>query len=332
MSAQPPQATIPAASDDDLDPDLLTPEERAAIEAGAAEDEERAALQRLVDAGDDDDEPEEAAAGGEAAAPAPAPAPAPSPSPAPAADPPAAAPVAAPVAEAPSPPPPAPAPSKAASAVYSAALPADIEQQQKQISDELGTLRDRFKAGEVEVDDYESQRDTLLGKREDLNKAIIKAEISQEMQQQDVQQAWQSAIERTFDNAAKPEGGGVDYRTDKTKAADLDLFVRRLGEDPANADKDMDWFLNEGHRRVLALHGISRVAAAPTPAPAPAAVPTRKPPVAAVPATLAQVPGSDGPGDVAGEFADLDALEGEALEDALSRLSPGQLEKYQRGR
>lgn len=322
MSA--PQSQTSAASDDDLDPDLLTPEERAAIDDGAAEDDERAALQRLVDADTDpDDEPGDASGDATASS-------TPAPAPAPAAEPP--APAAAPAVEAEHAPTPAPTPAKSASAVYSAELPADIEGQQKQISDELGTLRDKFKAGDLEVDDYETQRDALLGKREDLNKAIIKAEISQEMQQQDAQQAWQSAIERTFDSAAKPESGGVDYRTDKTKAADLDLFVRRLGEDPANADKGMDWFLNEGHRRVLALHGISRAAAAPTPAPAPAATPTRKPPVAAVPATLAQVPGSDGPGDVAGEFADLDALEGDALEDALARLSPGQLEKYQRGR
>ncbi len=314
MSAQTP---TPQAADDQIDTDLLTPEERAAIDDGAPDEAERLALQRLAsdDDSDDSDDGNDEGDDGEAADDAAAPPAAPAATPAPASE----------ATDEPSDEKPA---AKTTAAVYTADVPADLKEQQDAIASELTELRDKFKAGDLEVDEYEAQRDTLLGKRDDLQKAVIKAEISQEMRQQDAQQAWQSAIERTFNNAAKPDGGGIDYRKDTAKAADLDLFVRRLGEDPANADKDMDWFLSEGHRRVLALHGISKTAAAAPPPPPP----SRKPPVGSVPATLAQVPGSDGPGDVAGEFSDLDALEGEALEDALARLSPGQLEKYQRGR
>jgi hypothetical protein len=43
------------------------------------------------------------------------------------------------------------------------------------------------------------------------------------------------------------------------------------------------------------------------------------------------VPGGDGPGDVEGEFAHLDALEGEALESAIAKMSPAQREKFSRG-
>lgn len=87
--------------------------------------------------------------------------------------------------------------------------------------------------------------------------------------------------------------------------------------------------LTEGHRRVKALHGV---AAAPAPAPTPVPPPSRKSPIDAAPKTLAQAPGADGPGDVSGEFTDLDALDGEALEDALARLSPMQRAKYEQGR
>lgn len=306
-AAQTPNATdsVTGLSADELD--LLTPEERAAIEDGAEDAAEQEALARIAnsapDDGDDDDEgdegEDESAAGDAPSAPAAAELPADAPTPKPQAQP-----------------------------SYTAELPADIEVKQQAISTELGELRDKFKAGDIDVDDYEAQRDTLLDQRGELNKAITKAEISQEMQQQSAQQAWQAAIERTFDAAVKPEQGGIDYRKDQAKAADLDLFVRRLAEDQANADKDMDWFLTEGHRRVKALHGI-----AATPAPAPAApVQTRKSPIDAAPKTLAQVPGADGPGDVAGEFADLDALYGDALEDAVARLSPAQRAKYEQGR
>ena len=62
------------------------------------------------------------------------------------------------------------------------------------------------------------------------------------------------------------------------------------------------------------------------------AIAKRKPPVDAAPKTLAQVPGSDGPGDVGSEFADIEALDGMEYEDAIARMSPAQREKFLRGR
>jgi len=52
----------------------------------------------------------------------------------------------------------------------------------------------------------------------------------------------------------------------------------------------------------------------------------------AVPKTLAQVPGSDGPGDVGSEFAAVDSLSGDELEDAIARMTPAQRAKYAAGR
>ena len=317
------QDTQSGLSDEDLA--LLTEEEREAIAAGAEDAAQQEALAKIAAGADDDDDDDdgdgkdkgEDAAAAQAAAAA-------------AATPPAAEDGAAAAAQAPSA---APADKSAAKpATYTAELPADIEAKQQAISTELGELRDKFKAGDIDVDDYEAQRDTLLDQRGELNKAITKAEISQEMQQQSAQQAWQAAIERTFDAAVKPEQGGIDYRKDQAKAADLDLFVRRLAEDPANADKDMDWFLTEGHRRVKALHGMTAAPAAAAAAAAPTPPPTRRAPVESAPKTLAMVPGADGPGDVAGEFADVDALDGDELEAAIARMSPAQREKFERGR
>ena len=300
--------------------ELLTPEERAAIADGAEEAAEQEALARIAANAPGDDDGDDGGDGDDGNKPAAGDTPTPA-APADAAPDQAAAAVDLPVDT--------PTPKPQAQPSYTAELPADIEAKQQAISTELGELRDKFKAGDIDVDDYEAQRDTLLDQRGELNKAITKAEISQEMQQQSAQQAWQAAIERTFDAAVKPEQGGIDYRKDQAKAADLDLFVRRLAEDPANADKDMDWFLTEGHRRVKALHGMT---AAPAPTPTTVPPPSRKSPIDAAPKTLAQVPGADGPGDVSGEFTDLDALDGEALEDALARLSPMQRAKYEQGR
>jgi hypothetical protein len=319
--------------------ETLTPEERAAIEDDKPSAEELAAMQRIAadgsqddeDDGDDDDADTSgtgtnaAPVEGKGATPAPAATPAANP---PAADP---APAAAAAAEDPAIPP------TTVTATYDAKLPSDYDDQVKSLATQEADLKAKFKSGEIDFDEFELQRGELLTKREELTLARAKAEISQEMTQQTAQSQWKATVDRFVLSAAK-EDGGIDYRKDLAKQADLDQFVRVLAAREENADKPMDWFLSEAHRRVKALHGVT---AAPAPkgdtpvdpaAAAKAANDARKPPVGAVPATLAQVPGGDGPGDVAGEFADIDALEGEALESAIAKLTPAQREKWARGR
>ena len=64
----------------------------------------------------------------------------------------------------------------------------------------------------------------------------------------------------------------------------------------------------------------------------PATKASRKPPLDAVPKTLAQVPGSDGPGDVDGnEFSDVDRLTGDAMEAAIAKMSAAQRDRYMAG-
>jgi hypothetical protein len=227
----------------------------------------------------------------------------------------------------------APGNTQASAPRYDAALPADYEAKVSELTQREAELKRAFRAGELEFDDFETQRDELLRDREALTIARAKAEISQEMQQQTAAQQWRTTIDRFMDGAK----AAIDYRADTAKAGDLDAFVRHLGQQEANADKPMEWFLVEAHKRVLALHGMpqAQVASGTPAAPAqPTAVAEatarRRPPVSAVPATLAQVPGSDGPGDVAGEFADVLALDGMEYETAIARMTPAQREKFLR--
>lgn len=288
------------------DLDMLTPEERAAIEDGAEDAAEQELLSKLAkaapdDDGDDDDDINPDNPDGDTQAQAPAPA-----------------------AAADKEPPAKQTPTQDR-ALYRAELPADFAERQVAVQEQMAELRQKFKDGEIDADTYEAERESLSAQREEFSKAITKAEIAAEMRTQSAAQAWQSAIDRAFDQA---KASGVDYRQDAEKAGDLDLFVRKLAESPANADKDMDWFLSEAHKRVLALHGVAQPKA-----PVAAAKPTsRVPPTDSLPKSLAQVPGSDGPGDVSGEFSDIDALDGDALEDRLRSMSPAEKDRYARGR
>lgn len=310
-----------SAQDDDLLA-TLTPEERAAIED--TDQEEQAALARIAAGGDSEGEgegesdPADDTNGGDDDGAAPA----------------GAEPTGEQATEraAQAEEPPAAATPKPAPATYRAELPADFAEQKAALEEQTKALADQFRAGEIELSEFETKRADLDTQRNTLLRQELKAEISQEMSAQTAEQLWSTAIANQLEAAKKPEHGGIDYSKDPEKMGDLDAFVRQLGARAENADKSMEWFLAEAHRRVLALHGVASAAAKPNKADAiKQAVDKRRPADGAVPPSVAHVPGADGAGDIRDEFADLDRLEGVELEAALSRLTPSQREKYAAG-
>lgn len=209
----------------------------------------------------------------------------------------------------------------AAKPVYRATLPADYEAQVQALADEDSALADKFKSGEIDFDAFRAQSTELNNRRHELSMAKVKADIASEMGEQTAEASWQDTINSFMAKAKKDEG--IDYRKDKAKEKDLDIFVKVLAAEDENADKPMAWFLSEAHRMVRAKHGIA------APAPTTPGKTKRTPPVGQIPKTLAGVPGTDGPGDIGGdEFQELDRLEGMELEEAVARLSPAARAKY----
>jgi len=212
-------------------------------------------------------------------------------------------------------------PVEATKPVYRATLPADYAEQVQALTDQDADLADKFRAGELDFDEFRTQSAELNARRYELSMQKVKAEISQEMSAQTAEATWQETID-TFMIAMKKDEG-VDYRTDATKQKDLDRYVKALAADDDNADKPMAWFLEEAHRIVRFKHNIQAPAAKTQTS-------TKRPaPLSQVPKTLAGVPGTDGPGDVGGdEFQDIDRMEGLDLEEAVARLSPAARAKY----
>lgn len=275
----------------------------------------------------DDDEDEDGANPDASAAPAaPAPAPAaaaPAPAPAPAADAAPAAPAAA-----------APAADDEDEPGLIVPLPEDFDAKVKANADAIAELRAKNRAGEISAEEYDERLDKLNDEKADLRAMRSDHDASVRAEQHRAQQQWQRTIRTAF-NAAK--GEGIDYAADEEKRNDLDGFVKMLGARPEHADKSMSWFLAEAHRRVLALHGLSGktpapAAAAPAPAAAKAtAAAARKPPVDAVPQTLAHLPVTDNAAtEVTDEFDELDKLDGEDYEEALARKPAAWREQYLR--
>ena len=218
---------------------------------------------------------------------------------------------------------PNPPPAQQASG-YRAELPADYDAQVKANKDAVAAARAKFNDGELEQPELDAELDRLQDERDQLRDMKTRATVSAEMQQQSTHQAWNNTISTFFEEAAKSaELGIVDYRKDAAKQADLDAMVRALGAAPGNEHKPMRWFLEEGHRRVVALHGVATTKK-------PADV-QRKPDASAVVTNLADVPGGAGDADpVSDEFAELDKLTGLDYERALAGMSEEKRDRYNR--
>lgn len=314
--------------------DSLTPEERAAIAGDDGDPNDSDALRRIVqgaeakpvlgdlddDAGDDETpaEPAAAAAQDPAAAPA-APEAAAAPAPAPAAE--DAAPAAAadtkPAADA----------SGDAPIIPAFQLPDDFQERAAALKQSSEELRAKFKAGEIDLDEYEAQRDAQAEQRLELERLQVRADLAADMAKQAEVQRRERLAQEVFTASL---ASGVDYENQDTYAEFQGQF-QALANNPSHAAKGFDWLLREADSRVRRLLGATAppqpsTASAPT---APAPAPSRRPPIDSVPKTLAQVPGGEGPGDLDGdEFSELDRLDGEAYELAIERLSPAKRQAY----
>lgn len=185
--------------------------------------------------------------------------------------------------------------------------------------------------GEMEADDYAQLEAEVLTQLDDLNAARIRAETLNEANQQTQLALQQREISRIIKTAKK--AGEVDYLADTTAQVQFDAMLSALSAVPANASRDFAELVDEAHRAVLALRGVTPKAATPSPvAPSPTAPAAAKPPAAAPtgPRTLAGLPNA-APAVVADDLeAKLATLEGEDAERFLASLPPQQVERLLR--
>lgn len=203
-------------------------------------------------------------------------------------------------------------------------LPPDLDDQITALSAKEAELAQQMKEGEIDVADFLAQQNTVARDRAALEAKRDQAATFEEMNRQTAEQEWHWTVAQFKARVKKAEG--VDYAGSADLDGDLDTFVKAIAAKPENANKDFSFFLTEAHKRVKALHGIG---AAPAAKEDPKPKPRKAANAAAVPVTLASVPGGDGPGDVGNdEFANLDKLDGLEYETALAKMTKEQRDRY----
>lgn len=211
---------------------------------------------------------------------------------------------------------------------FKAELPEDYADQVSALDAADADLIKKFKGGDIEVDEFVTEQRRIADKRSELRSIKDRSETFEAMNAQTAEQEWAHAVDRFFGQTKK--GEKIDYRGKPELLNDFDTFVKALAGKEENANKPFSWFLTEAHKRTKALHGLGTATpqAKTDEKPAKSGKPARKPPTDAIPASVAGIAGSEGPGDVDDEFADLDALDGLEYEKALAKLTPEQRDRY----
>jgi len=193
--------------------------------------------------------------------------------------------------------------------VYQVDLPPDIQAAQQQIQAALSKLDQQWEDGELDFGAYQKQARQLQNQEQSINFQLQKAQIAMEM----AGQAWERDAKQFI--ADHPEYGKAPVLFDA-----LDSSIRRIANDPANADRPNYWILQEADKQVKGAFG-QPASAAPPPKPTPGKKPD-------IPRTLGDVPAAaENDRD---PYASLDKLSGLDLEDRIARMSRDDRQRYLR--
>ena len=225
---------------------------------------------------------------------------------------------------------------------YRAEVSADLLAQNEADKKALADLKEKFRAGDIELDEYEAQREGISDRMREFDKAQVKAEVSREMGEQTAAQRWGWEVDNFF-----AEEGNALYKG-KAAGAAFDAIVKDLVSDKAMEQhpERANW---SGRRILIEADKVCRAElglAAAAPAKEPGAQPkplteaerirqanaARRPKPTEVPKTLANVPAADqdasGRGAEGGEFAFMDNLHGIAYENAMARMTDVQRDRF----
>ena len=186
------------------------------------------------------------------------------------------------------------------------------------LNEQKRSLRTQYNDGDIDLDEYEEQREKVETDILTLREANFKATIAQEQQAQLEQQKWMWEVGRFLDDNPYIKENRAAFRA-------VDALIIDLKQDPANQGKSNQWFLSEAKRQYEeAPRGASPPVASKEP-------PKRGKTKKALPPNLGDMPSAEIPDTGGDEWAHLDKLDGMALESALAKMSPAEQERYLRG-
>lgn len=226
--------------------------------------------------------------------------------------------------------------SKPQAPIYQAQAPDNLDQQLKDVLAERRAARKAYEEGDLTEDQYDAKLDDLDQRRDTINSIRIKAQVSAEMTQQQLQQSYKATVSSFMKDMTK---AGINYQDPKNAeiVKYLDSRVRALASAETDESPEV-WrrVLDEAHDLTVKRFGLQTKKAPDAPAKddagkakkASAETKDRKPDLSGMPPTIGRGPGAANEGAVDAEFSHLEGLSGIALEKAIAKLTPEQLDRY----
>lgn len=184
-----------------------------------------------------------------------------------------------------------------------------------------GDLTDEERA--AKLDEVDDKLDALSDKSAELVGAIARAETLTEANRQHLIDTQTRAIDALKVRSRKD---GFDYDKDEKAPAQFNRALGMIAGDPDNAKRDFAEMVDEAHKMVMAMRGLT---AEPKPKPA-EKVEKPEPKPRDVPRTLSGMP-TAGASPIGDDLSQqLSTLEGEDAELFLAKLPAGQIEKLLR--
>lgn len=203
---------------------------------------------------------------------------------------------------------------------FTAAVPEDLAARLEGVSQRFGELQQKLEDGEISVADYVVQNQALVDERMALKLAEEQAKWAANQNAAQREQRWKWEVERFYAG----ESAAI-YKDPILKAA-LDVAVRQLDADPANAKRSDAWILEEADRQVR-----ERMNLGSTQRQSRDRKGGKQPDLSNLPKTLANLPAAELSETGADEFAYLEKLADKdpmAYEAALRKLTPEQEARY----
>lgn len=211
--------------------------------------------------------------------------------------------------------------------VFKASLPEDFDAQVEALKTQRSELRTQFKSGDLELDDYEEQREAIDEKLAELDRLKIKADIAADNERQTGEQRWTWECDTFYADEAN-----AIYKDRILAAAHNAAVIDLASEESLKAHPERArWtgtrFLREADKLVRASMGVKP--AAPNPDDGKPAPRNIKPsPAAGIPPAISKLPVAAAAAVDGDEFAHMASLEGVEYERAIARLTPEQRDRF----
>lgn len=199
----------------------------------------------------------------------------------------------------------------------------DFDTKVAEIDKKLDELTEKLDNAEISLKEWTTESRKLQNEQNKLaiqQQGAIKA---QEYNEQLQRRMWEWEVKSFLGQ----EGNQVYSKSDKLMG-ELDRYVKLLANDPENANKEAQWFLQEAHAVVKARYASEFPAT--TGKPNKPNADKRTPDLTKIPKTLANLPSAEMETEAKGEFDYLDDLDPEDFEREVARITrdPAKYERY----